>query len=335
MADDTLSTLEQIRTRIRRLIRSPSVNQISDTDIDSYINTFMLYDFPENLRMFYLRTTLTFYTKPYIDTYTTDTTDQLDPLYNFKNQYISTHGPIYIAGYQAYFTQSREQFFGVYPMTSNIASIGNGGDGHTLNFTGVLAAAPVLANNVTFSSIDANNNGLVLKDDGNGNLVTPYTSFAPAPSTINYVTGAYVLNFPAAPAMGATINSQTIPYVPARPLGVCYYDNKFILRAVPDQPYPVVMEVYRRPLELLDTGDIPELAEWSQYISYGAAVKIAQERMDPESVQILATEFDRQERMVLRRTLMQQSNERTATIYTEQSSIGTIGNGLGWGGGNF
>jgi hypothetical protein len=333
MPDSTLSTLQEIRARIRRLIRSPSVNQISDADIDSYVNTFMLYDFPESLRLFYLRTTVTFYTKPYVDTYATDTTDVLDPLYNFKNQYISTHGPIYIAGYQAYFTQSREQFFGVYPMTSSIASIGTGGDGITMNFAGVLSAIPVLANNVTFSSIDANNNGLVLKDDGNGNLVAPYSPAATG--TIDYVTGVYTLDFPAAPAMGATINSQTVPYVPARPLGVCYYDNKFILRAVPDQPYPVVMEVYRRPLELLDSADLPELAEWSQYISYGASVKIAQERMDPDSVQILATEFDRQERMILRRTLVQQTNERTATIYTEQSSIGTIGNGLGWGGGNF
>lgn len=335
MPDNTLSTLGQIRIKVRRLTRSPSDSQISDFDIDDYVNTFVLYDFPEHLRMFYLRTTLTFYTRPYIDTYRTDSTTPDDPLYNFKNRYLTTHGPMYIAGVQAYFTQSREQLFGIYPMINNIASIGTNGNGVTTNFTGTLSARPILRNNVTFTSIDANNNALVLKDDGNGNLVIPNSTPTGPVSTINYVTGAYVLNFPVAPAFDIPINSQTIPYVPARPQSICFFEDSFIVRPVPDQAYGINLEVYQRPTELLSDAQQPDLAEWWQYIAYGAAKKIFEDRMDPDSVQILMPEFKKQEALILRRALVQLGNERTATIYTEQSSIGTIGNGLGWGGGNF
>ena len=332
--DNKYSTLAQIRIKVRKLTRSPSASQISDSEIDNYINNFVLYDFPEHLRTFYLRTTLTFYTQPYVDVYATDTTNVDDPLYNFNNIYTTTHAPIYVAGYQAYMSQSREQFFGVFPMFNNIAQIG-AGDGITTNFSGTLSAVPVLANNVTFSSVDVNNLGLVLKDDGNGNLVIPNSTPTVPASTINYVTGAYTINFPTAPASGVAVNSMTVPYVPSRPTGVLYYENKFTFRAVPDQPYPVNLEVYKRPTEILNGTDMPELSEWWQYIAYGATKKVLEDRMDIETVQLIMPEFKQQELLILRRTLVQLTNERTATIFTEQSSIGTVGNGLGWGGGNF
>jgi len=64
MPDSTLSTLEQIRIKVRRLTRSPSTSQITDASINDYINTFILYDFPEHLKTSYLRKTFTFYTEP-------------------------------------------------------------------------------------------------------------------------------------------------------------------------------------------------------------------------------------------------------------------------------
>jgi hypothetical protein len=340
MPDNTLSTLAQIRILVRQLTRSPSASQITDADIDNYVNTFVLYDFPEHLRMFYLRKTLTFYSTPYVDTYTTNTTTATDPLYNFKNLYITTHGPILIGGVPAYFTQSREQFFGIYPMVNNITSIGTG-DGVTTYFTGVATAAPILSGNITISSIDINNNGLVVTDTAtdpqNGEFYTPDEAHTPATirGIINYPSGTYAFRFPIAPKLGADISLMTIPYVLARPAGVLFYDGTFTLRPVPDKCYPINLEVYKRPTEFLAAGQMPELSEWWQYIGYGAAKKVLERRMDPDTVQIIMPEFKKQEALILRRSLVQQSNERTATIYTEQSSIGSIGNGLGWGGGNF
>jgi hypothetical protein len=69
MALSTISNLQAIQTKVRRLTRSPSESQISNDQINDYINTFILYDFPEHLRLFSLRTLLTFYTQPGVDVY--------------------------------------------------------------------------------------------------------------------------------------------------------------------------------------------------------------------------------------------------------------------------
>jgi hypothetical protein len=331
LPDDNYSTLANIRTKVRRLTRSPSVSQITDPNIDNYINTFVLYDFPEQLRTFALRKTLTFYTQPYVDTYSTVAAPSGDALYNFKNKYSSVHPPIYIAGYSAFFSQSREQFFGIYPKITSMVQVATG-DNILTNFTGTLTGVPVLPNEVLFTSIDQFNNGLGLKDNGLGDIVNlDGTATVPA-STIDYVTGVYDINFSSAPDVDTPIYSQTVPYVAARPLAVLYYGNEFTLRPVPNSVYAVSMEVFIRPTELLNGTDIPELARWWQYIAYGASKKIFEDRMDQESVMAIMPEFKSQERIALRSTLVQYSNERTATIYTEQTA-GPTNSGWGWGSG--
>lgn len=321
MADLTLAAIQK---KVRRLTRSLSTAQLSDTDLNEYINTAVLYDFPEHLRLFALRTTLTFYTEPYVDVYETNTSDTTSPLFNFKNRYVSVHPPLYIAGFQGYYSQSRNEFFGVYPFINSIASIGTAGDGATTSFSGTLSAVPILRNNVLFSSVNSANAGLQLHDDGLGNLTGTGTG------TINYVTGAFTLNFSTAPASGQAINSQTVPYVPSRPLGMLFYDEKFTLRPVPDQPYAVNIEVYARPTELLATNKSPQLEQWWQYIAYLAALKIFQDRMDTESVQQIMPELRKQECLVLRTTIVQQTNERVYTMYAQQTD--NASGGPGWSG---
>lgn len=354
MAD---STLGAIRTKVRRLTRSPSASQLTDAQIDEYVNTFVLYDFPEHLRLFDLRTTLTFYTEPFKDIYETTTTVPTDPLFNFKNKYISIHPPVYIAGYQIFFSQSREQFFQIYPITNSIASIGTTGDGVTVQFTGQVAPLSALVpgnltqkicllkNQVLFDSIDINGNGLAMVDvpisNIIGNLTVPDVPLVPPFDTIqdpnnfiNYATGQFVVTFLTAPAIGTTINSQTVPNSCSLPQAMCYYDDKFILRPVPDQPYRVNLEVYIRPTELLAANQSPDLEQYWQWMAYGGAMKVFQDRMDLDSVQLIMPEYKKQETLVLRKTIVQYTNERTATIYTEQTGFGTgsaWGFGTGWG----
>lgn len=307
------ATLEAIRTKVRRLTRSPSVAQITDAQIDTYIDDFVLYDFPEHLRTFTLRTTLDFYTTPYIDTYETSN-DPANGLYQFRNTYTAVHPPVYIAGRQAFFTQSREQFYAIYPLTNSIETIGTG-NGALLNFAGTLTAFPVLRNNVLFSSIDANNGRLWAYDDGQGNLDGSVTA-----GDIDYVTGDYDVTFVVAPGNGEDITAQTLPYQPSLPTSVLYFENKFILRPVPDQSYRVRLEVDKVPTQLINDDDVPDIDQWWQYIAYGAAKKIFEDRTDTDSIAMIMPEFDKQERLVLRRTIVQQTNERTATIYTEHAN---------------
>lgn len=356
------STLEAIQIKVRRLTRSPSQAQLSDADLQNYINTFVVYDFPEQLRTFNLRTTFSFVCNAFQDIYPTDVASFAgvtnNPLYDFQNKYLTVHPPFYIAGYQSYFTQNRESFYGIYPFITSIASIQQQGDGGTVTFTGTIPNLPnnstgpgavLLQNNVLFSSIDTNLNGLALQDKpltntstGNltvqGNLYvpgsvpdTPVTVLDPN-NNINYATGQFTITFPAAPAAGATINSQTVLTLISLPQAVCYYDNQFILRPVPDQPYTVNFECYINPAFLMSTSSEPALNEWWQYIAYGAAKKIFEDRLDMDSVQLILPEFKEQEALCLRRTIVQLTNERVSTIYEQQTQPGRSYGSWSWGG---
>ncbi len=363
------TTLAAIRQKVRRLTLTPSTAQLTDADLDNYINTSVVYDFPEQLRTFNLRTPFTFFTNPGQDVYPTDIASfginpaaVNNPLYNFQNKYLTIHPPAYAAGYQIMFTQSREQFYGIYPLLNAISSIGATGDGVTLAYTGVINTQQsvvqpgfvqnlqLIQNNVLFDSVGTTGQGLALADvpvidiygnpTMNGNLydvnsaayaaakATPPTVVLVA-NTINYLTGVFSITFPTAPANGVVINSQTIPTQQSIPQAMLFYNNQFTLRPVPDQPYRIQFDVYQRPAALLDAGQSPELEEYWQYISYLASKKILQDRMDMETAALIEPELKAQENLCLRRTIVQLTNNRTSTIYAENIGTGMGYNGFG------
>lgn len=330
MAD---STLNAIRTKVRRLVRAPSSAQLSDSAIDEYVNTFVQYDFPSHLRLFSLRTVFTFFTQPNVDVYDTNTTDPNNALFNFQNRFIAIHQPIFIAGIQSFFTQHRDMFFASWPLTNSIADTQLRGDGSPGPFNGTLAAIPVMQNNVIFTCLDTSGNSMVLRDYPVSNSTgalglenTPQTLPSPY-GQINYLTGAFTLNFPTNTQVSAIIRAETIPYQPGKPVSMLYYDNKFTLRPIPDTTYSVTVEADTRPVELLASGQSPELEQWWQYIAYGAAKKIFEDRMDLDSVQLIMPEYMKQQNLVNRTSLTQYANERTETIYTS----GKTYNYGGWG----
>ncbi len=372
------STLQAIQTKVRRLTRSPSTAQLTVLDLDNYINTFVVYDFPEHLRTFNLRIPFTFYTNPYQDEYPTDEASFGDPvvnptivsnpMYNFQNKYLTVHPPTYVAGYQTMYTQDREQFFGYYPKLNSIIFTGFSGDGFSNTFSGIINTQQILLpfppgfqqrigllqKQILFDSLDANLNGLALVDvpvinaaTGNpttiGNLydpasaayqtalVTPPTVVDPS-NTVNYATGVYTASFSSPPGANQPINTQVVIVGLARPQAILFHNNLFTIRPVPEQTYRVNIEVYARPTALLATTQKPELEEYWQYIAYGAAKKIFEDRMDLESVNMIMPEFKKQENLCNRRTIVQLTNERVATIYTER--IGPSLGGFGWGNGN-
>jgi len=84
---------------------------------------------------------------------------------------------------------------------------------------------------------------------------------------------------------------------------------------VPNGAHKITLTCFLRPTELLNNGDVPDLVEWAQYIAFGAAKKIYEDRFDWESVAALMPAFKEQEALCLRRTLMQQKDQRTASIF--------------------
>lgn len=322
------ATLQQIKEKVRKLTRSPSEQLLSETQLEEYINTFILYDFPEHVRLFYFKTVLTFFTQPYVDTYETDSVTGLE---DFKNKYLTIHPPVYIAGRLVTLSQSRTEFFNAWPLNQQLSQVG-AGDGVTTTFSGNIGSSsslPVLQNFVSITSTTSAGIGMTVYDvpqAGTNVLGTLYTDDTPSlpAGTINYVTGAFSVTFPTAPASGAVVQAQTKPYAPAIPTSVLFYDTQFTLRPVPDKSYRVEMNAFIRPTELLDDSEEPGLQEFWQYISLGCAIKVFQDRMDMESVQAVYPEFKLQERLCLRRTIVQKTNERASTIYVSN------GFGNGW-----
>ncbi len=332
-----------IQQKTRRLTRTPSQDQLSDDALNDYINTFILYDFPNNIRLFSYRTTLTFYTQPNIDTYDTVTVPPNDPLYNFKNQYIAIHQPVYLAGVQGYFTQWRDEFYGWWPQTNNVAMTNLLGNGSAGPFTGT-AAYWILQNSVIFSCNNTNGTAMNVVDypqiNGDGTISSimgwlnipgePTTSSTYNLGTINYTTGAYTVNFPDNTQTGATLWITTQVYQPGKPVAMLYYDDKFIIRPVPDKAYAIEIEADIRPTALLAENAIPDLEQFWQYIAYGAAKKIFEDRLDTDSIEQILPEFKNQENMVLRRTLTEQANSRSETIYTQGKNYRFGWFGTGW-----
>jgi hypothetical protein len=102
-----------------------------------------------------------------------------------------------------------------------------------------------------------------------------------------------------------------------------------LLYPIPDQGYTVSFEAYRYPIsfDVDNNGNFdgtlnPQLNEWWQLLAYGAADKIFSDNADFENMAKYRPLLDEQMNLVLRRTIVQQTSERTSSIYTEQQGPG-------------
>jgi hypothetical protein len=336
------STLQTIQQKVRRITRSPSTAQLSENDLNQYINTFIENDIPTTVKLFSLRTVLTFYTQPGVDVYKTNSIPG-DPLNNFQNVYTAVHPPVYIAGVAAFFTQDRGVFYGNWPQTNFVSMTGLFGNASTGPFSGSLpspftqpnSAPPVpniLQNSVLLSALDTNGTAMQMIDlpynNQQGYLIPPGGSAPvgnPVPSTtnnfVNYLTGAFTVTFPRAtmqdgPTTPNPIWAEAIYFVAGIPTTMLYYNNEFTLRPVPDKSYVVEIEANMRPTELLVEQDVPQITQWWQWIALEASRKILEDRMDYDSVNMLMPTLLEQRGLALSTSMDQYTNQRTITIYT-------------------
>lgn len=312
------STLGDIILKVRRLTKSPNINQITDDQITQYVNTFYIYDFPEHLRLKDLFTNYTFYTIPNQDTYALPT-----------DFYVSVEGPLYINGYQSFFSQDQDQFYQLYPKLGLQETIGFG-DGTPGPFTYTFANTPILQNELSIGTLNTNSEALQANDQSvdtyTGNLVGD-VAVAPAVNTVSYVPGTITVTFNQNTLPGQPITAFYVPYVPSRPVAALFYHNNFILRPVPDNSYLVRIACYQTPT-ILTAIDSPEIKQWWQLLAFGAAMKIFEDRGDIEEMARYRPLFEEQMNLAVRRTVKQQASQRSATIYTEQTN--NAGFGSNW-----
>ena len=310
MIDDTLSSLSNIRSRVRRLCRMPSEEQLTNDNLDNYINEYVLYDLPLNVSSEALSKTYSFYTSRHKELYNTNSTDPNDPLYNLKNKVIYSYSSVYINGSQARVFKSKDEFDYIWKEQFSEYSIGTG-DGVTNSFSGTLEEYPVNPGSVVISSVNTSGSSIYLIDD-DGDLVYDGATYG----TIDYSDGTYSFNMPSVPGNGEDIIIRADFYTAGVPTDILCFNGYFKLRPIPDGVYKVDVDVYMRPTELLSTGDVPELAQLSTLIAYGAAIKILSDNADSEMIAALFPEYNRQLTLVNRRKILNNKGRRTSTIFS-------------------
>lgn len=321
-------TLQFIIEKFRRVTAQTSATQISDAEIVKYINTFYIYDLPMHLPLVNMKEVYTFYTQPNVDTYDFP-----------RNTYVFIQPPVYIGGYQAFYSQSREQFYRTFPKINFLDQVGTG-DGVTSVFVFQASQTPFLRAHTSetgdlqsdflLSAINGAGISMNIIDNGTGQLIDIATNLVIAGSSINYVTGLISVTFPLPPAAGAIINAQYVPYVAARPLSCLFFQDQFILRPVPDQAYQFQVDVWRYPTVSVPGGGVdqifdqanlntdPQLNEWWQLVAYGAADKFFADNADFENLQKFRPLLQEQLKLVNRRTIKQQTSQRSSTIFSDQ-----------------
>lgn len=316
-----MSTLTQIRRKVRLLTGRPSAQQITDDQIDEYVNTFYRYDMPEHLRLFSEETVFEFMTEANIQDYDLRTMQVLNgsSSNNAVDVFINLLPPAYVAGYQVSWMQDRNSFNRYYPPLAQVVSSIDG-DGTPGPYTTTMANVPILQGQVTVGAIDTTGGVLNLIDDPTDRTSGTWRQINTSTvevGSIDYITGDLSVTFSSAIPSGNTITFTAVPYVASRPQSILFYDNVISLRPIPDQSYLVRVSAFKSPAAMLASADSPLLQQWWQYIAYGAAKKVFEDSQDPEGVATILPEYMKQETLVLRRTIVQQTNQRAQTIYTE------------------
>jgi hypothetical protein len=336
---------------VRRILKQPNPQDISNATIGDYLNRFYVYDVPARIQTFELKTQYSLELTANVDQYNAPITylpgGAVIPTYN---SYLT---PAYIDGYQIVMQQSHDQWMKLFP-NRFLNQYQQNGTGSAGPYTFTVAQLPIvqghrdqniqppgntvnpggaqeglLTSSVYVTATDVNGNQNVAQDDPQsattGNLIQ-YDPVNPglAPSivgTVNYVTGAISVTFLYSIPTTSAINYQCIPYSPGRPQAVLLYDNVFSFRPIADKPYLFQIDAYYNPAAFLMTSDAVPYRWMSEYLARGTARKILQDYGDVEQLQLYEPMFREQEAFVLRKTYRQNSNVRVGTIYQGQTSF--------------
>lgn len=254
--------LATIRQKVRQVTGRFSENDLSNDQIDNYINKYYIYTFPAQVK---LDSKLTYYqfttdaNQAYYDIPATTYTNFLPP---------ATVNNLMLSWYQspAKFQEDNLEAALQYSFTTPWT-----GDGTTVTFATTVTGFPIMPGTLTISD------NTETFEDSNQDWTTAdvtLTGSAGGTATINYEAGTVSVTFVAAPENGQNIYLNYILFKAGRPQNILYYNNQFQLLPVPDQAYIVKMQAYQIVTELVNATDTPDLNEWGPCIAYGAAKEI-------------------------------------------------------------
>ena len=329
-----MTLLSDVITYVRRIVKTPSNQVLSDALIIDYINRFYTLDSPAELQLFELKNRLNLVTSEYTDQY------NLPYDSNYNLQYQGLLNPVYCDGANLSMLTNRQTFYNAYPnfMINEIDAYGDGTAHYTWTATnnpilrghidvlGTTAIAngdpvpvPSLTPGVWITAFNSNNyqmtvtdSGLFESADGNVGALT-----GDGMGTINYVTGAIDVTFNNTVPAQNPIQFKYTAFEPGTPRIIIFYNNTISVRPVPDTAYLLQFDAYVTPAAFLNGNEALTFGYMSEWIARGAARKILSDIGDIEQFMFYEPLYKEQQNLVLRRTERQRSVERTSTIFTD------------------
>lgn len=342
----TIGNLQDIIEKIRIVSASGNSDQVTDEKIIKYINSYYLYDLPNEFRNLKLKDVYTFNTIQNVDTYPFD-----------FDHWETIESPAYCGKIPIILFQDKASFYG-YNWNSQQLNNFAIGDGTVGPYGFTLSNFPITAsvnNNPiadtqlsstqvfpggyppTFTEntisriqnilISANtlNSSLHVTDDGAGGLIGDCL----AGGTINYLTGVIAgLTFTQAVPSGNNVTIQYLQSVQGQPYVMLFYQNQFVVRPVPDQAYTIEVTAYRRPSQALlgttsaespNLAGRPEQLDWWELIAFGVAKKLYQDRLDDMGVMQMQKYYDEKLSECNTRTYAQLGSRQSRTLFRDET----------------
>lgn len=343
----TVGVLQDIIEKIREVSASGNSDQVTDQKIIKYINSYYLYDLPNDLRNIKLKDTYTFNTIQGVDTYPFD-----------FDKWSTVQEPIYCGKQEISLFQDKQSFYRYNFNTQQLETFATG-EGSEGPYTGLTQANPIIRSinnnpmadtqvsstqifpggypptfrqsnisriqNILISA-NTETSSLNVTDDGNGGLIGDCIPGG----TINYQTGEIAdLIFTDIVPSGNDINIQYTQSVLGMPYTVLFFQNQFVVRPIPDQAYTIEMTAMRQPSQaLMGTQDItspnlngrPEELYWWELIAFGVAKKLYQDRLDSDGVNLMDSYLQEKISEARTRTYAQLGTRAINTIYRDETN---------------
>lgn len=324
----------EMRNTLRRMTARYTQSQMTDTQMDRYLNLAYTLHFPEQFKNLKLTKPLVFLTTPNVDTYQFVYQNGLtvapngDPVPGN----ITVNPPVYCQGYILRYYQDKSTFYNRWPNLSVNQQIAVGGLAANTAYVGTIPSTPfyraqldifgnVTEAGVVISAFDDTGYTYSLTDipvagSNTGNLVEGDQTVV---GSVNYLTGAYTFTPSNSAVIPATANiyAAVVPYQASRPVDVLFYNQQIVFRPCPMQVYQVEFQISQQPMDMIADSDAPELDEWYLFICAIAAKLIYTDFPDPDGLSYLMPIYQDQLQMAQRRSLRQLGTQRAATIFSQ------------------
>lgn len=301
--------LSEIRQKVRQVTGRFSPQELSNEQLDEYINKYFQYTFPAELKLERFHTYYEFLTEANTQSY------------NLPTGYVNFEPPGTIDRLSLLWYQEPSSFYDNNPENIARQTIGTG-DGVTTAFNATAGNFPILP-----ASTVVTDDNEVFEDTNTDfdNSPVNISGSLGGSATLNYETGALSVTFNTAPADGQNIYFSYIQFQAGRPTAVLLYNNQFTFFPVPDTAYRFRTKAYANTLvttaagansvQFVNATDRPLLDEWGPCIAYGTARDIHADKGEMDAYGDVTALYKEQLAYVLKRTNQNLLNTRAQPFF--------------------